>query len=479
MREESLPILHRLTQSASGNHGPVPTDQVPMLVLAYHFFPSAEVGAKRISALTAALNHTGSRVAVFSAFDGLDPLQAAMRQPPLCNYENHRIPDVPSPVRGLLVSLKGYVRLLRRTPGRDLDDMRSVSVSSTRINVFRAIVRKLFALIHVIDDKKRWSWNAARRVLASAVGGEWRVIIVSGPPMSSLWAALWAGQKAGIPVVADLRDPIWFDPSERDTSGGRMSLLGRRALERYVLKRASRVITTSTALCKTLQLRYPEAADRVCAILNGYDDEPVPALTATDNRLVIVYAGALYLNRDPFPFLEALERLLTNPGVDASRIELMFAGSCEQYQGVSLRNWLCSRRCGGITSLFPQLGAPELKQLYARSTVLLNFAEGQRLQVPAKTFELLALGREIVTFCEPGSATWEVLSGISGVWCVEGRETARLDQLLLTLYRRHVLDGRADAPKPGEIGTFSRTVQNERFIDVIRSVVFPDSAIRR
>ena len=30
----------------------------------------------------------------------------------------------------------------------------------------------------------------------------------------------------------------------------------------------------------------------------------------TGNRLAMVYAGELYLNRDPFPFLEAVSRLL-------------------------------------------------------------------------------------------------------------------------------------------------------------------------
>jgi hypothetical protein len=238
-------------------------------------------------------------------------------------------------------------------------------------------------------------------------------------------------------------------------------------VERYILRRAAYVTTTSPSLSTRLQRSYPEIADRISCIYNGFDESPLPQRANTGSRLAIVYAGTLYLNRNPFPFLEAVGHLLTQPDVDASRVEVLFAGECEQYRGISLRSWLAERPWGGAVTIYPRLDAQELEQLYGRATLLLNFAEGQRLQVPAKTFELLALGRELLVLCEPDSDTAMLVRSIGGVSCVQSRDETALRGLLRDVYRRHVIEGTLRAPSPRDIEEYSRSAQNKLFLAVI------------
>jgi hypothetical protein len=112
---------------------------------------------------------------------------------------------------------------------------------------------------------------------------------------------------------------------------------------------------------------------------------------------------------------------------------VIFAGDCQQYGGVSLTAWLANRRCANVVQLHTRLNSEELGRLYHRATLLLNFAEGQPMQIPAKTFELLSLGREILAFCEPTSDTACVLRNLEGVACVSSDDRDGLHSAILDI----------------------------------------------
>jgi len=469
---------------------------VTTIIVSYFFYPSREVGAKRMTALADYLRANGEHVTVVSAFTGVETFtQDDLRWKQLRDYVLVNVPDSPSRVIAFLIRAKRYLRrLLFGTPQEYLPGSQapSRSVEGFWVSGWLLLHRLVFNILHVIDDKKSWALRAARRALRATRTGHTPVIIVSGPPPSTVLGTILAARKSAIPVIVDLRDPIWLQHQL-----GARALIARW-LERYVVRRADWIVTTSPTLRRQLQQTYPERSARISCILNGFDNDPLPKRRDTGNRLVVVYAGALYLNRNPFPFLEVLERMLARPEVDASRVEVVlnrnpfpflevlermlarpevdasrvevvFAGECQAYQGVELREWLNSRRFGRTVTILPNLDQRDLSNLYERATLLLNFAEGQPMQIPAKTFELLALGRELLILCEPDSDTAALVKGVSGVSCACSSDAAGLQVLLLDLYRRHVTEGTLRAPSQDEIAKFSRVVQNERFIALIEN----------
>jgi hypothetical protein len=447
-------------------------------ILAYHFYPSPEVGSKRVVALAESLLKIGHTVTVVSAFEGLETFDAEdARWEKLRGFQLERIPSEQSRVLTFLVRAKRRLRRLRsgmRTDGQGDGSLNDASGDNQPSNSIR---RLLFNIVGVLDDKKRWTLGAARRIVGAPNALCPAVIVVSGPPMSTLLGAIMASQRLDIPVVVDLRDPICLEDRHGTAGDGAPVQWGRRLLERYVMRRATCVTTTSPSLQSDLQTRYAGLKNRISCIYNGFDCEPSPPLLHTGNRLVIVYAGALYLNRNPFPFFAALEDILSHEDVDESRIEVLFAGECEHYRGVELRGWLAKRRCSPVVTILPRLTAPDLNELYARATLLLNFAEGQRMQVPAKTFELLALGREVLMLCEPDSDTASVVRRISSVTCAQSSDAIGLRKVLLDVYDRHVGQGCLRTADPKEITEYSRSVQNERFISLIQSVVHSASSL--
>jgi hypothetical protein len=106
----------------------------------------------------------------------------------------------------------------------------------------------------------------------------------------------------------------------------------------------------------------------------------------------------------------------------------------------------------------------------ARSTVLLNLAQQQPFSVPAKTYEHLASGREILLICENGAETAQVVAGIRGVNQVDPRDREVLEKTLLDLYHRHVIEGRMTVPSQEDVRKFSRAAANEQFWSILDSV---------
>jgi hypothetical protein len=128
------------------------------------------------------------------------------------------------------------------------------------------------------------------------------------------------------------------------------------------------------------------------------------------------------------------------------------------------------KRCDSITQVLPPVREDELESYIERATLLINFAQGQPWAIPAKTYEHMASGHELLVLSESDSATGKVVSGIAGVSVVDPRDPAQLDRVLSGLYRRHAVEGVANPPSDVDAGPFSRDRQSDVFVGVVEGV---------
>jgi len=436
-----------------------------VLLLCYHYPPSKEVGGKRVLALAKFLAARDIAVTIVTGSVGAIPPsefddRITVRQ----------IAD-PKPLAiGLLVNGKRRMRsFLFFRKGIDRPEGttgNTAHASSAPQESALGLKHWFFRFVHVVDDHKKWAWITARRTVE--IGHERAVDLIwaSGPPMSGLLAAANAAKRLNCPLIMDLRDP-WLYPGNPPLL--RMEARVARRLERFVVKQAAAIVSTSPGLTMALQARYPDKSDRIHTVMNGFDGQPAARSTDTQGRLRIVFAGALYYNRDPFPFFAALDELLGTPGVDASKVEVIFVGECDSYKGRDLKTALAGTRSGQVVQIRPPVAASEVARIYEQATVLLNFAQGQLIQVPAKTFEQLTAGRELLIICEAQSDTARIARQIPGVRVVVPGDQAGLRGALEDLYRRHVTEGTLTPPDLTGIAQFSRDSQNEKLLEIFRS----------
>ena len=297
-------------------------------------------------------------------------------------------------------------------------------------------------------------------------------MIVSGPPHSAVVAAWAASRRQKIPLIVDFRDPFCAGRLD-DAPDGFMEGIVKRVLERLVIRDAVAVTTASPGIADALRKRFPSAAAKIRVVLNGFDIEPVQRSNETNHRLNILFAGAIYVNRDPFPFLEALEVVLARPDVEADRVTVTFVGDCSTYRGRSLANWLRGKRAERCVTLVSAVSHAELKPYMHAATVLLNFAQGQQRMIPAKTFEQLASGVELLTLCEPDSDTGRLLDGVTGVMQIAPADRPALESALQDLYDRHAVKGELRSVPAVEVARFSRHGQNQKMLSLIQELLTP------
>jgi hypothetical protein len=445
---------------------PALTTRPCALVFSYHFAPSSEVAARRLAAFVGLLHERGLDVFVVSKFDGTAVPPRTELQPGVFAVP---IAEPPRLLVGGLVRIKRLAfgqREHRPPPAYG----HATALGSGDTSFAARLYRGFFAIIQAPDAQKKWSLLASWAAWRAVRGRDLRLVIVSGPPFSSAIGARWIARRRKVPWILDFRDPLAVGWDNEVTRPAWITGALNR-LERSLLADAAAVTAASPGIVRVLQAAYPEQAHKVELVMNGFDGEVQAARPATGHRLDIAFAGSLYLSRDPFGFLDALDALLAEPGVDAQRVSASFIGDCESYRDRRLADWLRGRRCEARVHLIAPVSVAALAPLLERATVHLNLAQHQPNQIPAKTFEHLASGREILVLCEADSDTARLLDGIAGTTRVDPADAAALRAALRDLYSRHVVDGIARSAPPEAVRRYSRATQNQRFTALLNRIV--------
>jgi hypothetical protein len=432
-------------------------------LISYHFEPSNEIGGRRPTALAHFLVREGIRVVVVSAFVA-DTDKAG----------NSDIPGivpirVDRPRKWLINAIVAYKKRPAPKPDRPTVTGAASPVASDDHSggILPTLRQAFFRLVYVIDEHKRWAWRASNAAIRAGRTYGASLVLSSAPPTSVLLAGARAARRLRVPYVADLRDP-WIEAIGSDHP---VSLRLQEYLERQIATQAAAITSTSSGVAALMVKRHPWLGRKMHVVRNGFDSKLSVAERRTGNRLSILFAGELYVGRDPFPFLSAIESLLARPDTDGSRIAVTFMGRASNYGGQSLEAWMKGKRCASIVNIQPQLPQHAVAQAVAEATVLLNLSQEQRLSIPAKTFEHLTAGREMLLLCEDDCETAQLVAGVSGVIQLDPRDSSKLEAALLDLYQRHVVEGRLIAPAGSDLTRFSRDAANEVMLRVMNGVL--------
>ena len=221
---------------------------------------------------------------------------------------------------------------------------------------------------------------------------------------------------SGLPWVADFRDSMTEDGYPRD----RLTRKSYLALERQVVRRASRIVFTARSTRAMYLARYPRLdPDRCVVISNGYDEVDFASFgdghTArpSSRPLRLVHAGLIYPEeRDPRPFFRALSRLKREGQIDQSAvsIELRASGSEEAYATM-----LVELGISDLVHLLPAVPYHKvLRECSEADALLLLQGPSCNHQIPAKLYEYLRLRKPILALTDARGDTAQILAETGG-----------------------------------------------------------------
>lgn len=261
-----------------------------------------------------------------------------------------------------------------------------------------------------------WAGPAARAAIRRHREQPFDAVISTGPPHFVHRVAMAVVEATNLPWMADVRDPLVSDFDRNANSACPSQRM--RELESSVLHRADAVVTTCRSFARDLRERYPNRAEHIHAITNGFDRaDIVRALSDVtfedrSDECVLVAAGAFYGRRELARIIRPLEQLMQTHPQWRGRVRLIVAGTVDAEQ----RRVLEAAKPEWV-SLLGYLDHDEVIRLTAKAAcaiIIVPECEHGQLSVPGKTFELLALPTHVLALIPADSDTGEIARQAGG-----------------------------------------------------------------
>lgn len=305
------------------------------------------------------------------------------------------------------------------------------------------------------------------------------LVYTTAPPRLSHVVGLCLHRFAGVPWVAEFRDP-WVVDGEpvrtRRLRSGPTDVIERR-VEAACVETANAVVAVSRAHYDLLRQRSGRGVPgRVEVVRNGIPE--VRDKSDSDRRSSrhgepeprkIIHLGNIYRDRNAAPFFRALASLRGSNELPEEGVALNFVGGGEKrYRSLLARLGL--RDTVQFQSWVPH---DKGQELLAEADLCLLFAQEQPLQVPNKLYEYLGIRQPILAFADAGGETAQMLRRVGGHYLVTEEDTPSMIRKIVGAALRdeeaHRL--RPEATNPEEVlHSWTTDRQMERMVALLSEV---------
>lgn len=260
--------------------------------------------------------------------------------------------------------------------------------------------------LFVPDEWVGWIAPAVQRGRQLLREERFDAIMSSFPRPSTELVASILARDSGLPWLADYRDP-WATRHLRRYP----TPLHRRAhfsLEEWALRPAAAVTTTAGPIAETLRRRFPNLADRVYVLPNGYDPPsdsatPQPPPVLGDGSW-LVHTGRLYGRSSQ------LERMLRAFATLPADVHWLFVG----IEGAEVRRLAAGLGVGERVHTVPFVPHDQALAYQRAGDGLVLITGDAPEALSSKVFEYLVAGRPIFAFVPQRSAAHDLLAQTGG-----------------------------------------------------------------
>ncbi|MDB5103945.1 MAG: putative Glycosyl transferase [Fibrobacteres bacterium] len=269
------------------------------------------------------------------------------------------------------------------------------------------LVDSVMELFGVPDPYWGWIVTTLPMVLLDHARGKAQAIYVTGPPWSPMILGAIAGRMLGIPVFLDFRDPWTLN---RYWKGHPAS----RYLESKVLASGKAVITNTASMEKGFLEAFPGLEGRIRTIYNGFEPGVMQEMQryrdeqgqAVKTEFIVSHIGMLYPSRMPASLAKAFATVAAQ-WKGPRPIVFRFLG--QVMDPAPLIEAFATAGVPQALQLVGEVSTSAAKREEVKADVLLLLQSGTQDQIPAKAFEYVFAGPEILCVADPGSETASLL----------------------------------------------------------------------
>jgi len=470
--------------------GPAPEGARPLLLVSYHFPPSEAAGALRWQKLAAFAAERGYRLDVLA----LDPAGLARSDPA-------RLGDLPSGTRIFAIpdppllreraeemasAAVAGLRGLRPSGGTEIPAPEGPAPSEASAEaggdghslgrdvlgwhpLDPAWLRRAYFAASAYAREGAWARRATKLGRALCRRTSYATVLTCGPPHMVHEVGRRLARSRRLPFVMDMRDPWSLQPRLPEHLASPLWYALARRHEGRAVAEATVVACNTVPAAEALREAHPEAAGRILAVMNGFDEVSIRDCGPRD-RFLITFAGTLYLDRDPTALFRAAGRLVQELRLEPAELGLEFIGHVERFGGVPLERIADE---AGLDPAFLTTRAfmtrDRLTRHLAGSAVLVNLPQDSDLSIPSKVFEYLCFPAWLLAMESPDTATGRLLRD-SGADLVDPGDVEAIEAAVKKRYLAF-RSGERPAPLARGLPQLSRRAQAEKLLDALEAAI--------
>ena len=378
-----------------------------ILLISYHFPPSAAVGGLR------SLNFAKTL-----PFLGWSPYVLTIKEQYLDNIDKGRLEGL-NGTRIFRTSLnptilQGYLRF--SSTYRKSSEPKGMGISFTSSgngnvsakSMFSRFKRYLLSIFFVLPDRERnWIIPATLRAIREIRREKIDYIFTTCPPYSVHLVGLLLKMITGVKWIADFRDPWMTTGSKRTYPTCLLSLRIERWLEKMVIQKSDMVTFNVERLKDEYKKKYnSQPSEKFVYIPNGFDPTLFSKYKSLEkyDKFTLTYTGSLYVGRTPEPIFMAIRKLADEGRIDISKIRVKLVGSCQNIDGIPTSRLADSYGLGSAVEILNTVPYSDALEIIRKSHLSLLFAPNLKFQIPAKVYDYMGVGTKVVALTDEGAA---------------------------------------------------------------------------
>ncbi|VAX16056.1 TPR/glycosyl transferase domain protein [hydrothermal vent metagenome] len=191
--------------------------------------------------------------------------------------------------------------------------------------------------LFIPDAKIGWKKYAVKKGVEIIEDENIDLIFTTSPPQTTALIGRKLSKLTGVKWVADFRDPWMEIVYYQNLNRSRITKTIDSSLESKVMNDANTIVTISEDMSRLLKEKAK--SQNIVVIPNGFDETDFDPVEFTKNdKFTIAYTGSMSKDRVPYPFINALKKMIYGDGI--RNIQMKFAGKfCpEFYEAIKNEN---------------------------------------------------------------------------------------------------------------------------------------------
>jgi len=377
-----------------------------ILLITYHFPPSAAVGGMRMANFANWLPSFGWEPCVLTIQDKNIEYVDPERLKDVEGVTIHKVGVRPTvAVMYAAIKTRLYGSPKNASPSETGLRPHSGSDPACEETLSRRLKRYLLSFIVFPDHQRGWIIPAILAAIRQIRRHRIEWIMTSCPPYSVHLIGLAVKIITGTRWVADFRDPWMTTGSKRMYSTCAMSIRIESWLEKKVVEKADLLLFNVERLKNAYRERYAHVpGEKFVFIPNGIAPRALdePAAVTKYESFTLSYTGSLYVGRSPEPVFQAISRLIQDGKTTPEAVRIKLVGHCRTVGGIPTASLIRKYGLESSVEVCDPLPYTEALEIIRRSHLALLFAPNLPFQIPAKVYDYLGAGVRILAIAEDG-----------------------------------------------------------------------------